>query len=182
MEQKTLDQNRLEKVLLALATLYGLDRAIRLLDNQRAVVAGALNGSREAFQGMTIGDLADGLRVLPTLAATPTKTRRRPALRRPSMLAKGARRQQHTRGKVKPAKQQTKAPTTFNGTMQTALKTLFADGPKKIRHIANSLKRQGVIKDTSPETKKAIVSYITHDKTTFSTKTRGVFGLRTRSA
>jgi hypothetical protein len=189
MEQKTLDQDRLEKVLLALGTLCGLDRAIRLLEAQRNVVTAALHGSRSALQAMTLGDLADGLSLLPTIATMERRgyrTHRSPD-HAPTMHAKKAHRP-ITKAKTKTVKakakktEPTKAATpTFNGAMTTALKTMFANGPKKIAQIAASLKDQGVIKDTSPETKKAVVKFITHDST-FSCKTRGVFGLRQRTA
>ena len=193
MEQKKLDQDRLEKVLLALGTLCGLNRAIRLLEAQRNVVTDALRGSHSAIQAMTLGDLADGLSLLPTIATMERRgysTHRSPdhaptmhakKARRPVTKAKTKKKTIKVKAKAKKTEPTKAATPTFNGAMTTALKTMFANGPKKIAQIAASLKDQGVIKDTSPETKKAVVKFITHDST-FSCKTRGVFGLRQRTA
>jgi hypothetical protein len=180
MAQKTHNPKHLEKILLAVAALKGFDWAIQTLESERVMVLAALDGNKTAAVTMSVQELVGTFHDPVNINPSEIRPKRRYTRRK----------------KAKPGPSVTKAPRKLRlvkppvesnvvvlprTKMLNALKTVLADGPKPIKKIALYLRRHGVTEDVSPETKKRVVEFITADKT-FSTKTRGVYGLRSRAA
>lgn len=166
-------QDILEKQLFALTALIGIDECLNILQRERVRVVAAINGDRAALRSMTVADFVAAIGVTAPPAPTAPKRRRR--------RAKKVEAAHVDVKKVVTAAKKGDRLSNGESKMQGALKAVLASGPQPIRKIAIYLKRHGVTKDTSPDTKRTIVEFLSADKT-FSIKTRGVYGLRSRGA
>lgn len=151
-----MEKNRAVTMLLASAAILGLDKAITLLQNERNLAGLRIDQGRR----LTIGDLADlSKNDKPTFRSRP-------------------KRRTYTRAVPDSAK-----PLTWNGNVtawRNACKEVLSDGPQKLRVIVRNLKKHGIVRDDSTETKREVRKYLEGDKT-FSIRTTGVYALRTRS-
>jgi len=194
MEQK----NRAVTMLLAAAALLGLDRAITLLQTERARVASRIGEGK-----LTLGDIAAAAgRPLPIDSVFGLPNRRRPdngfgmvdgvdqlsprftprpkrrTYKRPVPVA--AKRPVHAAKKSVPAAK----PLTWNGNVtqwRKACKAAMAKGPQKLRIIVRTLQKAGIVRDVSPETKREVRKYLKGDKT-FAIRTNDIYAIRSRRA
>jgi hypothetical protein len=185
MEQK----NRAVTMLLAAGALLGLDRAIALLQNERTLVQQRIDEGRK----LTLGDLADaanGHSFLPEHGVRRSRPSKSPA-RVAQALTQAALETVKFNPRPKRRKYTRKASTTgpnpvnigWNGSLtdaQRICKKVVAAGPKPIKVIVRALMRARIVPDTKPDTRKQVDKFLRGDKT-FSIRTSGVFGLRSRS-
>jgi hypothetical protein len=168
------EKNQLTEMLVAAATLLGIDRAIQILESERSVVKSALHGVRGAVQRMTVGDLAHAVREPVTERAKPVRRRR------PSHRVKRA-----------PAVHANRVTNGVNGSrhadkvrdalrLRNALKSELAHGPRPIGKLVAGLKRAGLVKDVTPEVRAEVKKFLSTDKT-FSIRATGIYALRSRS-
>ncbi len=169
--------SHLSDMLLAVATLIGIDRSIDILAAERGTVQAALAGVTK----MTVGDLANAVQTLPVfLGAGPNPEMRRLARR---AAASHARAKKSAARKPRVFKKVERS-LSWNGSSLDARRICseaLAKGPKPIRIILTALHKGGVVRDESPTTRREVEKFLAQDKT-FAIRTRGTYAIRSKAA